>query len=88
MHASAYWLMDTLPRWLIQVIGHAARMQLDTLRLRLVKIGARVRERPASGRRISFPEAYVAQPRVDVRDDCHLGERLVDRACATRSDAP
>jgi hypothetical protein len=46
MHAAAYWLLDTLRSWLIQAIGDAARMQLDTLRLRLVKIGARIRELP------------------------------------------
>jgi len=46
MHAAAYWLLDTLRNWLIQAIGDAARMQLDTLRLRLIKIGARLRERP------------------------------------------
>jgi len=46
MHAAAYWLLDTLRSWLIQAIGDAARMQLDTLRLRLVKIGARLRELP------------------------------------------
>jgi hypothetical protein len=42
LHASVYWLLDTLRRWL------AARgqphLQLDTLRLRLLKIGGRVRE--------------------------------------------
>jgi hypothetical protein len=48
MHAAAYWLLDTLRRWLIQTIGEAARIQLDTLRLRLVKIGARLRELPAA----------------------------------------
>jgi len=48
MHAAAYWLLDTLRRWLIQVIGDAARMQLDTLRLRLVKIGARLRQLPGA----------------------------------------
>jgi hypothetical protein len=42
LHAAAYWLLDTLRRWL----GRAGepRMQLDTLRLRLLKIGGRVRE--------------------------------------------
>jgi hypothetical protein len=42
LHAAAYWLLDTLRRWLL----HAGmpRVQLDTLRLRLLKIGARVRE--------------------------------------------
>jgi hypothetical protein len=46
MHAAAYWLLDTLRRWLIDAIGDAARMQLDTLRLRLIKIGARLRQLP------------------------------------------
>jgi hypothetical protein len=46
LHAAAYWLLDTLRRWLCQAIGDAARVQLDTLRLRLLKIGARVRELP------------------------------------------
>ena len=46
MHAAAYWLLDTLRRWLIPAIGDAARIQLDTLRLRLIKIGARLRELP------------------------------------------
>src|SRR5207245_5746567 len=49
--------------------------------------GSIVAVRLAYAARISFPEADVAQPRVDVRDGCHLGERLVDRASATRSDA-
>ena len=42
LHAAAYWLLDTLRRWL--VAAGAARLQLDTLRLRLVKIAGRVRE--------------------------------------------
>lgn len=37
LHAAAYWLLDTLRRLLLQV--GVVRMQLDTLRLRLVKIG-------------------------------------------------
>jgi Transposase DDE domain group 1 len=40
LHAAAYWLLDTLRRWLVQ--AGAVRMQLDTLRLRLLKIGGRV----------------------------------------------
>ena len=40
LHAAAYWLLDTLRRWLSQ--QHVPRMQLDTLRLRLLKIGGRV----------------------------------------------
>jgi len=42
LHAAAYWLLDTLRRWLATT--EAARLQFDTLRLRLLKIGARVRE--------------------------------------------
>lgn len=40
LHAAAYWLMDTLRRWL-RSLGMAG-MQLDTLRLRLIKVGGRV----------------------------------------------
>jgi len=46
LHAAAYWLLDTLRRLLIQ--AGIARMQLDTLRLRLIKIGGWVRERTPS----------------------------------------
>ena len=42
LHACAYWLMDALRRKLVE--GGSRRMQLDTLRLRLIKIGGRVRE--------------------------------------------
>jgi hypothetical protein len=42
LHAAAYWLMDALRRKLIE--GGSRRMQLDTLRIRLIKIGGRVRE--------------------------------------------
>jgi hypothetical protein len=42
LHAAAYWLLDTLRRWL--VAAGAERLQLDTLRLRLLKIGGRVIE--------------------------------------------
>jgi hypothetical protein len=42
LHAAAYLLLDTLRRLLIQ--AGSARMQLDTVRLRLVKIGGWVRE--------------------------------------------
>jgi len=42
LHAAAYWLMDALRRKLVG--GGERRMQLDTLRLRLIKIGGRVRE--------------------------------------------
>lgn len=42
LHAAAYWLLDALRRKL--VVAGAERMQLDTLRLHLIKIGGRVRE--------------------------------------------
>jgi hypothetical protein len=42
LHAAAYWLMDALRRKLTE--SGARRMQLDTLRLYLIKIGGRVRE--------------------------------------------
>lgn len=41
-HAAAYWLLDTLRRWLTDL--RVPRMRLDTLRLRLIKIGGWVRE--------------------------------------------
>lgn len=43
LHAAAYWLLDTLRRWL-GTVG-VARMTLETVRLRLIKIGGWVRER-------------------------------------------
>jgi len=42
LHAAAYWLLDTLRRRLC-ARGHPP-IQLDTLRLRLLKVGARIRE--------------------------------------------
>ena len=42
LHAAAYWLMDALRRKLVR--SGAQRMQLDSLRLRLIKIGGRVKE--------------------------------------------
>jgi len=42
LHAAAYWLMDALRRKLIE--SGARRMQLETLRLSLIKIGGRVKE--------------------------------------------
>ena len=42
LHACAYWLMDALRRKLVAT--GARRMQLDTLRLLLIKVGGRVRE--------------------------------------------
>ena len=42
LHAAAYWLMDALRRKLME--SGSRRMQLDTLRIGLIKIGGRVRE--------------------------------------------
>jgi hypothetical protein len=42
LHAAAYWLLDALRRKLVE--AGVKRMQLDTLRLMLVKIGGRVRQ--------------------------------------------
>ena len=38
--AATYWLLDTLRRWLVQ--AGSVRVQLDMLRLTLLKIGGRV----------------------------------------------
>jgi hypothetical protein len=42
LHAAAYWLLDVLRKKLCE--SGVKRLQLDTLRLRLIKIGGRVRE--------------------------------------------
>jgi Transposase DDE domain group 1 len=42
LHGAAYWLLDTRRRWL--VAAGTERMQLDTLRLRLLKSSGRVRQ--------------------------------------------
>jgi hypothetical protein len=44
LHAAAYWLLDTLRRWLAAAQPEVAHLQLDTLRLRVLKIGGWVRE--------------------------------------------
>jgi hypothetical protein len=43
LHSAAYWLLDTIRRWLVQ--RHVPPLQLSTLRLRLIKIGGWVRQR-------------------------------------------
>jgi Transposase DDE domain group 1 len=42
LHAAAYWLLDTLRRTLVR--AGMARMTLESVRLRVVKIGGRVRQ--------------------------------------------
>ena len=59
LHAAAYWLLDTLRRWL--GARQVERMQLDTLRLRLLTIGGRVyqfRERV----RLRLASSYPGHP--------------------------
>lgn len=59
LHAAAYWLLDTLRRWLATT--EAARYQFDTLRLRLLKIGGRVWER-AGWVRLALATSHPAEP--------------------------
>lgn len=48
LHAAAYWLLDVLCERLVS--KGVRRMQLDTLRLRLLKIGGRVHQLPTKVR--------------------------------------
>jgi len=59
LHAAAYWLLDTLRRWLTTT--EAATYQLDTLRLRVLKIGGRVREY-ADRVRLSLASSHPGEP--------------------------
>jgi hypothetical protein len=43
LHSAAYWLLDTIRRWLARL--HVPHLQFSTLRLRLLKIGGWVRQR-------------------------------------------
>jgi hypothetical protein len=59
LHAAAYWLLDTLRRWLARL--GVPRLQLDTLRLRLLKIGGRVRQL-ATRVRLSLASHHPGEP--------------------------
>jgi hypothetical protein len=59
LHAAAYCLLDTLRHWLIQL--RVPRMQLDTLRLRLIKIGGLVRQR-LDAIRIHLASSHPGEP--------------------------
>jgi Transposase DDE domain group 1 len=59
LHAAAYWLLDTVRRWL--AARQVARMQLDTLRLRLLKIGGRVWQQ-ADRVRLRLAASHPGQP--------------------------
>ncbi len=60
LHAAAYWLI-----WAFQAVlpkrSSWRTLQVDTLRVRLIKIGARVQELK-KGIRVHFPTAYPDQP--------------------------
>jgi hypothetical protein len=59
LHGAAYWLLDTLRRWLWQM--GVARLRLDTLRLRLIKIGGWVLEQ-VDGFRLHLASSHPAEP--------------------------
>ena len=59
VHMAAYWLLDTIRRWLVEV--RTPPMQLDTLRLRLIKIGGWVRKR-LDGIRLHLASSHPAEP--------------------------
>ena len=59
LHAAAYWLLDTLRRWLCQ--AGLPRLQLGTLRLRLIKIGGWVKER-VRGVAIHLASSHPGEP--------------------------
>jgi len=58
LHAAAYWLLDTLRRWLVQL--RLPRMQLDTLRLRLIKVAGWVRRR-LEGVRLHLAQSHPGE---------------------------
>jgi len=59
LHAAVYWLLDTIRRWLASL--RVARMQLDTLRLWLLKIGGWVRQH-LSGIRLHLASSHPGEP--------------------------
>jgi hypothetical protein len=63
LHSAAFWLLDTLRRWL--TARGAPPMQLDTLRLRVLKIGGRVRELAARAR-LHLASSHPGQPLWDL----------------------
>jgi hypothetical protein len=59
LHIAVYWLLDTLRRWLRQ--QRVARMQLDTLRLWLLKIGGWLRFH-LGGIRLHLASSHPGEP--------------------------
>jgi Transposase DDE domain group 1 len=72
LHAAAYWLLDTVRRWLPP--PHVPRMQLDTLRVRLLKIGGRVYQLRDQVR-LRLAASHPGQPLWNhLATSCHLRE--------------
>src|SRR5712691_4464912 len=94
MHAAAYWSLNSLRRWLTAAIGDAARIQLDTLRLRLTSSERVSVSCPA--RSVSGSPAVTLVSLTDVHwwltakshgtDGVH--SRLAPRPCAQRWSQP
>jgi hypothetical protein len=59
LHAAAYWLLDTLRRWL--ATAHVPHLQLATLRLRLIKVGGWVR-RGLAGISLHLASSHPGEP--------------------------
>jgi hypothetical protein len=59
LHVAVYWLLTTLRRWLQRL--HVARMQLDTLRLWLLKVGGWLRWHQG-GIRLHLAASHPGEP--------------------------
>ena len=59
LHSAAYWLLDTIRRWLAR--RHVPHLQLGTVRLRLIKIGGWVRQRRA-GVHLHLASSHPGEP--------------------------
>ena len=59
LHVAVYWLLTTVRRWLTRL--HVARMQLDTLRLWLLKVGGWLRP-SLTGIRLHLASSHPGEP--------------------------
>jgi Transposase DDE domain group 1 len=59
LHGAAYWLLDTIRRWLARL--HVPHLQLGTLRLRLIKIGGWLRRR-RDGLSLHLASSHPGEP--------------------------
>jgi hypothetical protein len=59
LHAAAYWLLDTIRRWLTQ--RQVPHLQLGTLRLQLIKIGGWIRRR-VGGLALHLARSHPGEP--------------------------